>query len=225
MPPLPSAAGCLRCALKWGLGDGTPALSRFFLHYSGTAPTNAQLNTFATAISTAYGTNLKSLMDTGGALLEIDVDDLSSSTGSVGVWTGAISGTRGSAFIGAGSALVESYKIARRYRGGHPRGYFPFGIQSDLSDRNTWKGTFTAACDTGFAAFFAAVNAAGWTGAGTIKQVNVSYYHGFTVVTNPVTGRARNVPTLRGTPLVDDVTSLFTQASVGSQRRRDAFAD
>jgi hypothetical protein len=207
--------------MKWDLGDGSPALTRFFISYSGTAPTNSDLDTFCTAVSTAYGTNLKSLADTGGGLKEVDASDLSSATGAIGVWTGSIAGTRGSTFIGAGTSLIESYKIARRYRGGHPRGYWPFGIQTDMLDRNTWKGTFTAACDTGFAAFFTAVLAAGWTGAGTLLHTNVSYYQGFTVVTNPITGRARNVPSLRGTPVVDTVTSLFTQGQIGSQRRRD----
>jgi hypothetical protein len=51
--------------------------------------------------------------------------------------------------------------------------------------------------------------------------VNVSYYNGFTVVTNPTTGRARNVPTLRGTPVVDTVTGIVARVQVGSQRRRN----
>jgi len=208
---------------KHNLGDGTPAISRFFERYSGTAPTNAQLNTFCGAVSTAWGTDLKSLGDTGMGLVEVDAIDLSSSTGAVGIDTTVTSGTRGSTVIGAGTCLVVSYRIARRFRGGHARGYWPFGIQTDLNDRNTWKSTFTNAADTGFNAFFTAVAAAGWAAAGTLDHVSVSYYSGFTIVTNPITGRARNVPTLRGTPLVDAVASIKSQPQIGSQRRRDAY--
>jgi hypothetical protein len=213
----------VRVALGFNLGDGTPALTRFFVRYSGTAPTNADLATFDAAIATAYGTNLKSLADTGQIMNEVSSQDLSTATAGVDDSTVSVAGTRGASFIGASSALVASYRIARRYRGGHPRGYWPFGIQTDLNDRNTWKSTFITAANTGLTAFFTAVNAAGWSGAGTLDHVNVSFYSGFTVVTNPITGRARNVPTLRGTPLIDAVTATFAQSSVGSQRRRDAF--
>ena len=210
-------------SMKHGLGDGTLAISRFFEHYSGTAPVNADLATMASTVFTAWGTNLKSLMDTGGALIEVDIIDLSSSTGAGGSSTGSTSGTRGASFIGASSCLVASYKIARRFRGGHARGYWPFGIQTDLNDRNTWKSTFTSAAKTGLDAFFTAVAAAGWGAAGTLTHISVSYYSGFTVVTNPITHRARNVPTLRGTPLRDDVQTVVANAQVGSQRRRDAY--
>jgi len=208
---------------KHGLGDGTLAISRFFERYSGTAPSNADLATFCAAVGTAWGANLKSLMDTGGALLEVDAIDLSSSTGAGGSSVSTISGTRGASFIGGSSCLVTSYRIARRFRGGHSRGYWPFGIQTDLNDRNTWKSTFTSAALTGFNAFFTAVAAAGWGAAGTVDHVTVSYYSGFSVVTNPITHRARNVPTLRGTPVVDAVQSVFCNAQLGSQRRRDAY--
>jgi hypothetical protein len=223
MPPLPPVSKVIRTALRFDLGDGTPAITRFFTSYSGTAPTNTDLRTLDTAIGAGFNTNLKSLMDSGSALEEISSVDLSSASGAVDIFPDVIGGTRGSAVIGASSCLVSSYQIARRYRGGHPRGYWPFGIQTDLSDRNTWKGTFTTAALTGLNAFFAAVVAGGWGAAGTLTHVNVAYYQGFTVITNPITGRARNVPNLRGTPLVDTVLAITPRASVGSQRRRDAF--
>jgi len=205
------------------MGDGTPAITRFFIHYTGTAPTAADLATFDAAIVTAYGTNLKSLQDTGGLLIQVHSVDLDSVTGAVDVTGASVGGTRTGGVLGASTALVDSYRVARHYRGGHPRGYWPFGTQTDLNDRNTWKSTLLSAADTGFAAFFTAVLAAGWGAAGTLTQVNVSYYSGFHVVTSPTTGRARNVPTLRGTPLIDTVTARKAQSSVGSQRRRDAY--
>jgi hypothetical protein len=69
------------------------------------------------------------------------------------------------------------------------------------------------------------VQAAGWAGAGTLSHVSLSYFSGFTVITSPTTGRARNVPTVRSSPLIDPVVTLKTQTSIGTQRRREAFVD
>lgn len=212
----------MRTTLGFTPGTTPLAVTRFYTSYSGTAPSNADLATFDAAISTAFGTNLKSLLDTASLLSQVASVDLSSSTAAVDSSTVSVAGTRGATILPAEVALVSSYRIARRYRGGHPRGYWPFGIETDLSTRRTWTGSFVTACNTGLANFFTAVAAAGWSGAGTLLHVNVSYYAGFHVVTSPTTGRARNVPTLRGTPVVDTITSVFTQQRVGSQRRRDA---
>jgi hypothetical protein len=198
-------------------------VTRFFTSYTGTAPTNADLTTFNASISTAFGTNLKSLLNSGSLLQKIDSIDLSSSSAALAENIVSVAGTRGAAVLPAATSLVASYHIARRYRGGHCRGYWPFGIQTDLAQQTVWSGAFVTACNTGLAAFFTAVNAAGWAAAGTLTHVNVSYFNGFSVVTNPVTHRARNVPTLRGTPVVDPVVAVQAQQSIGSQRRRNEF--
>jgi hypothetical protein len=54
---------------------------------------------------------------------------------------------------------------------------------------------------------------------GTLAHVNLSYYKGFTNVTNS-SGRERAVPTYRDAALVDPVTGYFGKAIMGSQRRR-----
>jgi hypothetical protein len=46
------------------------------------------------------------------------------------------------------------------------------------------------------------------------RQVNVSYYEGFRVVTDPVTGRSRNVSQLRSEgPEVDRITGFSIHSS------------
>lgn len=222
MPPLPNVANVIRVTLKIAPGATPLVQSRFFIKYTGTAPLNADLGTFNTAVSTAFGTNLKSLLDTGSVLEEVDSEDLTSNTAAVAATVVSVSGTRAGGEIPAEAAAVTSYAIARRYRGGHPRGYWPFGVTTDLASRRVWTGPFISAVNTGMAAFMTAVKAAGWTGAGVLSQVNVSYYQGFTVVTNPITHRARNVPSLRAVPVVDTVNSIVCQGRVGSQRRRDS---
>lgn len=201
-------------------GNDTNVISRFFLRYGGSAPTSAQLATFASTLNTAWSTNLKPLCQAQAALRRHDIEDLSSSTAAIGSAASLQGGTRTGTQLPGSTALVAAYQIARRYRGGHPRGYWPFGAEADLNSPQDWTAAFLTACTTGLNAYFAAAIAGGWTGAGTIDHVNVSYYNGFTVVTNPITGRARNVPKLRTTPVVDTVTNVVARNILGTQRRR-----
>lgn len=205
--------------------EGTPALTRFFVQYTGTAPVNADLNTFNGSVSSAYNTNLKALVDTDTVLTQLESVDLTSATGAVATTAASVTGTRAGNTTPNEAAVVISYEISRRYRGGHPRGYWRAGVVTDLATTRTWSTSFLSSLKTGYNAFMTSVLAAGWTGAGTLTHVNVSYYHGFTVVINPITGRARNVPSLRTTPVVDLVTDIICRPGVGTQRRRNEFAE
>jgi hypothetical protein len=226
MPALPAAPGVIRTALSGNFTGGQVWLTRFYTHYSGTAPSNANLATFDAAVVTAYGADIKALVVPSATLLQVESADLSSATGAVDTTAASVAGTRSTASaIPADAAAVVSYTISRRYRGGHPRGYWVMGVPNDLQTAATWTAAFQTAVNAGIAAFFTAVNAAGWSGAGTLTHVNVSYYSGFTVVTSPTTGRARNLPTLRVAPIVDTITNAHLQLSVGTQRRRIAFVD
>lgn len=201
-------------------------LTRFYTQYTGTAPTNAQLTTFDASIATAYTANLRALCDAPCVLTQIESADLSSATGAVDTSAVSIAGTRATAnALPAQVCMVNSYEISRRYRGGHPRGYWRQGVPADLATDQTWAAAFISAVNTGMSAFYTAIAAAGWTAAGTLTHVNVSYYNGFTVVINPITGRARNVPTLRVSPVIDTVSSVVARTSIGTQRRREAFVD
>lgn len=223
MPALPVVPKVLRVALSGTRSVPSVWLTRFFIQYTGTAPTNADLAAFDTAIDTSFNTNVKPLMDADTALSQIESVDLSSSSGAVDIKTVNRVGTRAGTAMPAQICAVQSYGIGRRYRGGHPRGYWPLGTITDISLDTIWGATAVTAFDNGLDALFTSIFAAGWTGAGTLTHVNVSYYSGFTVVTNPITGRARNVPTLRVAPVVDAVVSTTIRSSFGTQRRREAF--
>jgi hypothetical protein len=207
MPALPAAAGVVRTALSGTTTGAGVWLTRFYTHYSGTPPTNAQLATYDAAIGTAWGTNIKPLQNAALALVQIASEDLTSATGAVDTTASAQTGTRAGSALPSSAAAVISYVIARRYRGGHPRGYWPLGADSDLNSETQWTAAFVASLNTGLANFFTAVAAAGWTGAGTLTHVNVSYYSGFTVITQ------------------DLVTGVSAKLSIGTQRRRLNFFD
>lgn len=222
MPALPPVAGVLRVQINFALPSDPTALSRIFIKYTGTAPTPAQAAAFAVAVGAAWNTNMSSLMNSGFTQSGVAVEDLSSATGAIGSDSTGHVGTRAGNSLPGSTCLMVQFLIARRYRGGKPKIFLPLGMSQDIGTGFVWSNAFLSAVQTGWNAFIAAVVAAGWTGAGTLSQVNVSYFSGFTVVTNPITHRARNVPTLRGTPTVDPVLSPAFEVGIASQRRRNS---
>jgi hypothetical protein len=221
MPPLPSVSKVLRLDWKFTTGTDIDVLNRIFVEYSGTAPTNTQLNTFCGVMHTAWDTNLRGLTPSSDVLVLKTAVDLSSPTAAIGEDNTTDTGNRTGTALTAAECLVVSHEVQRRYRGGHPRTYWHWGVAADLSNTNTWSNTFTGAVAGDWASAIVAVLAGGWSGAGTLTHVNVSYYKGFTLVTSPTTGRGRNVPTLRAAPVVDPITSYVIRPYVGSQRRRN----
>jgi hypothetical protein len=202
--------------------QGTPhCLNRIYLHYTGTPPTSLDLGGFCNAVTAAWATNLRSLFGPQMTFGPPNAEDLGSSSGASGAGSGTSTGSRTGLAIAAGSSINVRFLIARRYRGGKPKVYLSAGEAADVVAGNLWSGAMVTATATGWQAFMSAILPTPWTGAGTVSHVNVSYYNGFTVVTNPVTGRARNVPTLRGTPLVDTITGYSVDPQMGSQRRRN----
>jgi hypothetical protein len=160
------------------------------------------------------------LWDSTTSLTGVQVLDLSTATGGVGEHFQATAGTSSSGIPTAATCTLINYVIARRYRGGKPRSYFPFGGPGDQATRQTWSATYTTSVTSLLSTYFNSVinQTAGST---TITaHVNVSYYSGFTVVTNPITGRAKNVSKVRTTPLVDNIQSWSVQVHPSSQRRR-----
>lgn len=220
MAALPVVPKTLKLAVSVLDDAGRQLLSRVFITYTGTAPTAGQLNTFCAAVATAWGSDLKSLVIPSRTLDLVEAVDLSSVTGASGFASPSTAGTRSGGELPADASMVISYEIVRRYRGGHARGYWCFGAATDLLDASNWSSTFLTAVGTGWAAFIAAVEAAGWSGAGTLTHSNISQYEGFDVVTDPITHRARNVPQVRVPPLIDTVTSYVYRPRIGSQRRR-----
>lgn len=221
MPALPVVPKVLSCTFKLTTGTDIDVINRIFVQYTGTAPTNAQATTFAGAMHTAWDGNLRGLTPSSDTLTLKEVIDLSSPTAAVGSDATTDVGNRTGTALTAAECLVLSYEVGRRYRGGHPRSYFHWGVAADLLNTNTWATAFLTAVTSGWNGFTSSLFGAGWTGAGTLTHVNVSYYEGFTLVTNPITGRGRNVAKVRAIPLIDAITANVPRAYVGSQRRRN----
>lgn len=203
MTTLPPVPGVVQVRLKGTFGP-QPFNNILYLQFSGAAPTVADLTTVGTAVGNAWGTSLAPLCATGIDLAAIDLADLSSPAAAQTSVAAAKPGTRTGGFITAATCCVVSWKINVRYRGGHPRTYFPFGVTTDLSSVRLWTTAFTTLVQTNINTFRTALNAITASGA-TYKMVAVSRV-------------ANNVQ--RPTPLVFPIQSNLVHGRVDTQRRR-----
>jgi len=211
----------VRARLDYTQGDTFLAGSRFYLSYSGGTPTAGNCSTLATDIGNAWNTNLASLVTSEFGLAEVDVLDITTDTGASGQALVNFPGTRSGTGLPAQCAMNVEFGIARRYRGGKPRMFLPGGTQGDLLNPGKFGAAYIGDVQTGFAAFFAEIEALSIGSMGTLTHVNLSYYKGFTNLTNS-SGRERAVPKYRDTAVVDTVNGYFPKAVIGSQRRRRA---
>ena len=220
MPALPSPGKVIRCDLFQTVGANTRVKDRIYFSYAGAGPTVADLTTLTTTISGAWNTNISPQQNTGVTLTGITLTDLASASGAQTVTTVSRVGTLAGTAMAAGTAMVIKFKIARRYRGGHPRFYLPGRVTADLASSTAWLSSVGTTVANAFSAFITACEASPPTNIGTMTHSNVSYFTGFTNKTFP-SGRTRAVPNQRGTPVVDAVTSYSVNLQIGSQRRRN----
>lgn len=220
MPALPSVNKVLRTALKWATGNDTSAYVRTFLSFTGANPTVVELAALATGILSEWQDFLTYLNEDGG-LDEITITDLTSPTSAEATYSSPEIGTLTNGPLGAGSALVLSEVVDRRYRGGHSRLYIPDLDSGVLQTPQTFTSAFVGDMQTVADAVFAYYNTGGlWAGAGATAMCQVSYFEGFTNVLYP-SGRYRNVPTLRAVPLVTPIAGIVVNPVMASQRRRN----
>jgi hypothetical protein len=222
MPALPAVPKVVRADYHFSLGGDTNAMWRTFWQYSGSL-NNADSLLWTASVFNAWhvASGWQSISSNDITLTKCETTDLSSSSAPQSVTTGATVGSRSVVPVTAGAAAVVSFKMARRYRGGHPRIYIP-GLGYDyIATAQQWSSGALANIAAAFNAWALAVQAAATSGMGTTIQVNVSYFSGFTNVTFP-SGRIRPVPKLRvGGPVVDVLTNAFVNPNVASQRRRN----
>jgi len=203
MPPLPPAASILLVRLK-GTNGSSAWNNVMHVRYSGAAPSSANLVTLANAIGNAWATSLAPLAPTVVTLREIDIADLTSPTAAVGSASMTHAGTRTGSGFTAQVAMVGSWIAALRFRGGHFRQYWPFGVQTDQGSITTWSSAFQTAAQAGLESFRVAINALS-VGTATCQLVGLSYF----------TAHA-----LRPTPLPVPIDAVVVHGRIDTQRRR-----
>jgi hypothetical protein len=213
MPPLPSVPNVIKCVISTEL-SGAPVENIFHISYSGAAPSSGTLGTWLTSdflppTETFYNAEGSTSL-TG---VSVELTDLSSDLGAVATEALTVTGVRTGDFAPASAAVCISWTINRRYRGGHPRTYFPFGTAGtyEAGSSKLWDTSFLSDVLTKSEAW-----TAGWYGtttAGTTFEqlVNVSYID---KNLNPTP------PYRRTTPVVDAIVAQVVKQRICSQRRR-----
>jgi len=206
VPPLPPVSNVIRVALTGNQGSGVWA-NHFFCDWTGTGPSIADLDLFCTAISVAWSSHLASHFVHDISLTGVEAVDLTSSTGAVGAWAGVVTGTGTGSIMGAQMCGVISLKIARRYKGGHPRTYLPCLLQSQLLDESHWTPSGIGVVANDYGLFIQASLSGSYTSFHPNNHLNISYYH---------------AGALRPTPVRDDIIGYVGVSKIGTIRRRIA---
>ena len=220
MAALPAVSKVVRVDHFFDNGSDTSAQFRNFFQYAGTL-NNADAVTWLGNIVAAMGTFMTARLTTHVSLILSELTDLTSSTSpQVQNSTGHTGGLVDNS-LAAGTAMVIKKHIARRYRGGHPRLYLMGLGQGNLANETTWDTTHLGNVVGSFITYInACIANTNPAAIGAITHVNVSFFQGFTNHTYP-SGRVKPIPTPRVTPLVDLITDITGNPTVGSQRRRN----
>lgn len=219
MAPLPSPGNIIRVHLRWGPSDTNQWASRFFLKYTGGPPTASDLNTLCTNVMTHYVATLLGYVQNNIYFTEVAAVDLSSDSGAEGIWSGSEQGTNGTGVVPEDACIQVNFQIPRRYRGGKPKLFLPPASSAHVVNLNDWDSTVVSGVTTAWGTFMSDILADTYSSFTLTDNVNVSFYSGFTVFITP-SGRARNLPKARTSPLVDPISNHAVRAEIGSQRRR-----
>jgi hypothetical protein len=224
--PLPTPTGVVKVDLLYGAGAPINRGAGFQMSYSGSdTPATVDLATLAGFIATEWTTHLASLMEVSYLLNEVSVADLAHPDTVAGVVSPATPGSRAGSYPGgtlpASTAATYIFHVNRKYRGGKPKSFQPFGVDTDLGSNATWAPTFITAATAQWAEFIDAIIGTDFGSNVLTDQVAVSYIEPpYTNVPTGSSGRVRRQGTARTPPLVQTVTSVTLQSKLGSQRRR-----
>ena len=223
MPALPPVPNVLKVTTRFNVGSDLSVSTGLHFRYTGTAPTSTTCAAIATSIYNLAVTNLVPSLANANSLTCVDVVDLTSATSGAGSHDAVTAGTDGADPLPAEVCVLMNIAIARRYRGGKPRAYWPLGISTDLQTPQQWGSVSLASFLSHLATYIDGIMVISSSGTTLGTMCSVSYYSGFTVRPNPIVPgvRSKNVSTPRTVPLVDDFTGISINPRPGSQRRRE----
>lgn len=207
MPPLPAVPDVIHLKIS-GTYHDAKWLNQYFVQYSGGAPSASDLASYLLHLNGGMVTDYTDEMSVDNEVTLLEATDLASSTGATASRpvTSAF-GVRTGDFMPAQVAMVGSLTITRRYRGGHPRKYLPWGTAGTMASGSTidWDSGFVADCVLKFDDVLA--QQVGLTVGSTnlLNNVNVSYV---------------NAGARRTSAVVDIVTGAVIKPRICNQRRR-----
>lgn len=210
MPALPAVPSVIRLRLQ-GQMSGTPWNVVQYARFSGSPPSDTDLLNTGTAVGAAWNAAIAQLCFTGVSLQRVQVTDLTRADAGQVEATTVHLGTRAGSGNPNQVALCASYQIAARYRGGHPRTYWPASVQGDITNGRQWSTTFLTLADGACTDYVGNINLITQGGAPLVFSA-VSFYKG----KDPTTGK----PLVRATPVVYPVISVEVHPRVDTMRSR-----
>jgi hypothetical protein len=221
MPALPAVPKVIRFQFLQNIGTDLHVLNTLYYLGAGAATTSDVQNA-CEAAADAWESNVLVLQTSDVVFVECVATALDSASAPQATVIENTVGSVGGTILPAGTAMVISKKVARRFRGGHGRLYLCGLNEGTLQNAQTFNGSALNSVQTAFTALDTAIKGASYSAWTSPVGVVVRYFQGFTVVTNPITHRARNVPNpIPGGPTTDTILSLTPSFKVASQRRRN----
>lgn len=156
--PLPDAPRGVKIRFI-GQISGSRWVNVMHMQWTTGAPVQTSMQLLADGAKAAWTTWFAPIVHSSVALQIVEATDISSRTGlqatnNAGA-TGGLAGTAAPNQV----AMVISWKVAQRYRGGHSRSYLPGPTTADIVNGNTWTGTKLTAVNTAALGFRNAMNA------------------------------------------------------------------
>lgn len=219
MGELPVVPQVMSIRSHWHVGGDTNAVTSTHFKYLGGSPSGGILTFVAEAVAAAGGEWLKPLMSAQNTSSAVELTDLNTKTGAKVSVAGFGAGNRAGTALPANCSLLLNLNVARRYRGGKPRNYLPFGVESDLENETSWTGTFQALAQTNINAWIGKLASIAHEGFSFGNMVGLSYYNGSTWHQG-ANGDWKEIPTKRSEPYSDVIVSASCNKIIGSQRRR-----
>jgi len=206
MPALPPVPNVMKLLISGKYHDAK-WLNIWYVQYTGVPPSATDIGNYLGGLKPHVDADYGNQMSVDNEITELEGIDLNSSTGARAVVADSTFGVRSGDFVPANVALVSSMEINRRYRGGHPRKYLPFGTAGTYATGSTvfWDTSFLAAVSLSIDDFLSKTIGVTYGSTTWSDNVNVSY----------VSGGARRI-----TPVVDVISSHVERDRICTQRRR-----
>jgi len=219
-PKITTPAYVLKFRFLHELGTTQKVGTGMYFLYSGGRPLQADVVALAGDASTAWASHCASLFTANGQLVQVSCQDIYDTSGQFGVDNTTHAGVRAGSQPTTFACAVINYQITQHYRGGKPKGFWPFGIDSDTSNDSDWLGTPVTDFGAGVSALASAIEGASSGGITVGAHQAVSFYHGSTANSDTSKWAPKSMPAQRATAVLYPVQGYACAPRIGSQRRR-----
>lgn len=220
----PNAPNVLRVTYIQNYGAAVNIYNRGFYTFTGSVDSTVA-TTVANLCNTAWTQHISPLVSTTYVLDTVVVTDLTSPGAVQEVLPSGAAGSLPAAdFLAAGTCMMFTATINRRYRGGKPRWYQTGQHQASLQDNQTWASTPLGNWVAGFNLFMKGPVGAVTNGGTVTGNVNLSLVQGYTWVeytTSSGKTNYRKDPVYRASAVTDPIIDWKGAPRVASQRKRN----